>query len=322
MKEGMSKKVIIDCDAGVDDALALILAFHSAELEVKAITGVNGNVPLDRVFENIQKVLSLIRPRPEPVIARGAGRPLKGEAVYASSFHGEDGLGGARILRNEKEEYWRVFSGQADELILEMARQYPGEVTLVATGPLTNVARGLKRDPEGMKRLREVVVMGGAVRTRGNITAFAEFNFFVDPEAAMIVLESGLPIVLVPLDVTHQVFLTSRIMEEKIKPIRSPFSAFVVETTGYSSAKERFRPEAELFYLHDPLAVGITIRPDLFSKERLALRVESREGEHYGQVSEVPNGPKIEVCLGVDRKEFLELFISRLSPPTPFKAVS
>ncbi len=312
----MSKKVLIDCDAGVDDALALILAFHSAEMEVKAVTGVSGNVPLDRVFENIQKVLSLIRPHPEPVIARGAERPLRGEAVYASSFHGEDGLGGARILRNEKEEHWRIFSGQADELILEMARQYPGEVTLVATGPLTNVARGLKRDPEGMKRLREVVVMGGAVRTRGNITAFAEFNFFVDPEAAKIVLESGLPIVLVPLDVTHQVFLTSRIMEEKIKPIRSPFSAFVVEATGYRSiagrSGGRFRPEAEVSYLHDPLAVGVTIRPDLVRKERLALRVETQEGERYGHVTEVRGDPKVEVCLGVNAQEFLELFISRL----------
>ena len=309
----MGKKVIIDCDAGVDDALALIFAFHSPELEVRAITAVNGNVPIDRVFENIQKVLSLIEPHPGPLIARGAERPLKGEAVYASSFHGKDGLGGANILRAEGNEPWKIFSGQADELIPEMARQNPGEMTLIATGPLTNVAMGLRRDPEGMKRLKEVVIMGGAVRTRGNVTPFAEFNFFVDPMAAKIVLKSGLPITLVPLDVTHQVFLTSRVMEEKIKPIQSPFSAFVIEATGYQSGNGRFRPEAEVYHLHDPLAVGVTIRPELVRMERLALHVEAREGERYGRVSETEEGPKVDICLGVDAKQFLDLFISKLS---------
>ena len=310
----MIKKVIIDCDVGVDDALALILAFHSPELEVEAVTGVNGNVPLNRVFENIQKVLSLIRPNRPPVIARGAERPLRGDAVYAFSFHGEDGLGGAKIVRKDEKEHWRVFPGRADDLIFETARQHPGEMTLIATGPLTNVALGLQRDPEGMRRLKEVVIMGGAVRTRGNVTPFAEFNFFVDPLAAKIVLESGLPITLVPLDATHQVFLTSRIMEEKIIPIDTPFSTFAVEATGYRSGRSGglFRPEAEVSYLHDPLAVGVTIRPDLVRKERLALRVEAEERERYGHVAEVRGDPKVDVCLGVNAQEFLELFISRL----------
>ncbi len=311
----MNKKVIIDCDVGVDDALALILAFHSPELEVEAVTGVNGNVPLDRVFENIQKVLSLIQPSQSPTIARGAEKPLRGEPVYASSFHGEDGLGGAKIVRKDQEKHWRVSPGRAEDLILEKARQHPGEITLVATGPLTNVALGLQKDPEGMRLLKEVVIMGGAVRTKGNVTPFAEFNFFVDPLAAKIVLESGLPITLVPLDATHQVFLTSRIMEEEIIPINTPFSVFAVEATGYRSG--RFRPEAEVSYLHDPLAVGVTIRPDLAQKERLALRVEARKGEKYGHVTEVRGDPKVDVCLGVNSEEFLELFISRLSPPSP-----
>ena len=307
------KKVILDCDVGVDDALALILAFHSPELEVRAVTGVSGNVPVDRVFENIQRVLSLIRPNSRPFIARGAEGPLKGKAVYAHSFHGKDGLGEATILREEKEDPWKAFSGRADELIVEMARQDPEGMTLIATGPLTNVALALQRDPEGMKGLREVVIMGGAVRSGGNITPFAEFNFFVDPLAAKIVLESGLPIILVPLDATHQVFLTSEVIEEKVNPIQTRFSAFVVEATGFHSIRRRFRPEAEVFYLHDPLAVGVAIRPDLVRRERLALRVETGEGERYGQVTEAGEGPKIEVCLGVDAKEFLELFISRLS---------
>jgi len=309
----MCTRVIIDCDVGVDDAIALILAFRSPELEVKAITGVNGNVPLDQVFENIQKVLSLIESHHKPLIARGAGSPLKGEPVYAYSFHGEDGLGGAKIIQKAGREHWQIFSGRAHELIPEMANQHPGEIVLIATGPLTNVALGLQRDPGGMRRLKKVVIMGGAVRTRGNITPSAEFNFFVDPWAAKIVLESGLPILLVPLDVTRHVFLTPQIMEDRVKPIGHSLSRFVVAATGYDSIKQQFRPMAKVFHLHDPLAVGVVIDPTIIRKENLALRVETQGGEHYGRVLEEQGGPRVEVGVEVSSERFLELFLSRLS---------
>ncbi len=302
---------MIDCDVGVDDALALILAFHSRELEVKAVTGVNGNVPLEQVFENIKKVLSLIQPLNKPIIAKGADRPLKGKTIYAHSVHGKDGLGGARIERAEGEEWWQFFSGPADELITKMARQYPEELTLIATGPLTNLALALKRDQEGMKKLKAVAIMGGALRTNGNITPHAEFNIFSDPLAAQIVLESGLPITLVPLDVTHQVSLTPQWMEERVTPIKSSISKFVIEATGYDLIMRQFRNK-ELIHLHDPLAVGAVVDPDLVIRERLSLHVETEEGEHYGRTSEVDEGPKVGVCLGVDAKGFLELFLSRL----------
>ena len=186
----MVKKVMIDCDVGVDDALALILAFRSSELTVKAVTGVNGNVPLNQVYENIQKILSLIRPQQKPLIARGADQPLKGKSVYAHSVHGKDGLGGARIERKEGEEWWQTYLGPADELITKLAHQSPNELTLIATGPLTNLALGIQKDLEGMRLLKEVAIMGGAVRTKGNITPYAEFNIFVDPLAAKMVFES------------------------------------------------------------------------------------------------------------------------------------
>ena len=308
----MKKKVIIDCDVGVDDAFALILAFHSCELEVKAVTGVNGNVPLDQVFENIQKVLSLIHPQHGPLIAKGADRPLKGKAVYAHSVHGKDGLGGAKIERKKGEEWWQIYSGRADELITKMAHQYPNELTLIATGPLTNLALALQKDPEGMRKLKEVSIMGGAVRTKGNITPYAEFNIFSDPLAAKLVFESGLPITLVPLDVTHQVFLTPQVIEEKIKPINNSFSRFVIEAIGYDLNTHRFLRGSELIYLHDPLAAGVVIDPGLVKKERLPLDVEIEEGEHYGHISEVKEGPKVEVCLEVNPEIFLELFVSSL----------
>jgi purine nucleosidase len=308
----MIKKVMIDCDVGVDDAFALIFAFHSPELEVKAVTGVNGNVQLNQVFENIQKVLSLIQPQHKPLIARGAEKPLRGETIYAHSVHGRDGLGGAKIVRREGEEWWKIYPNSGDELITKMAHQLPNELTLIATGPLTNLAMGIQRDLQGMKKLKEIVIMGGAVRTEGNITAHSEFNIFSDPLAAKIVFESGLPITLVPLDVTHQVNLTSQHMEEKVRPIQNPFSQFIIEATGYHSTTRQFR-NREIIHLHDPLAVGVAIDSNLTRKERLSIHVETQKGDHYGKTSEVKEGPKVEVCLEVASEKFLDLFLSRIS---------
>ena len=305
------KKVLIDCDVGVDDALALILAFHSPELEVKAVTGVNGNVPLEQVFENIKKVLSLIQPQRKPLIAKGADRPLKGKTIYAHSVHGKDGLGGAQLGHAGGEEWWQFFPGPAEELITKMARQYPEELTLIATAPLTNLALAIQRDMEGMGKLKEIVIMGGAVRTGGNVTPHAEFNISSDPLAAQIVLESRLAITLVPLDVTHQVSLTPQWMEERVKPIKNSVSKFVMDATGYNSTTHRFR-NRELIYLHDPLAVGVVIDPNLVKKQKLSLHVETQEGEHYGRISEAAKGPKVEVCFDVNAEGFLELFLSRL----------
>ncbi|HUL28871.1 MAG TPA: nucleoside hydrolase, partial [Thermodesulfobacteriota bacterium] len=229
----------------------------------------------------------------------------------AHSVHGEDGLGGAKISREEGKVWWQSYAGPADELITKRARQNSGEMTLIATGPLTNLALAIRKDPEGMRKLREVVIMGGAVRIGGNITPHAEFNFFSDPLAAQIVLESGLPITLVPLDVTHRVSLTSRRMEGRVRPIDNSFSRFVIEATGYDSATHQFR-NRELIHLHDPLAVGVVINPDLVRTEKLSLTVETQEGEGYGKIVEGSGGTEIDVCLGVDAERFLELFLSKL----------
>ncbi len=310
----MKKKVIIDCDVGVDDALALILAFHSPELEVQAVTAVNGNVPLHQVVENIQKVLSLIRPQTKPLIAKGADRPLKGKTIHARSVHGTSGLGGARIELREGEEWWETSSLPAQELIPAMAAKYPDELTLVATGPLTNLALAVQKQPEAMRKLNGVVIMGGAVRTKGNITPSAEFNIFSDPVAADIVFRSRLPMTLVPLDVTHRVSLTPQWMEEKIGVLPNPFFQFLVEVTGYDPIAKKFG-NRELVFLHDPLAVGVVIDPSLVKKEKIPIRVETEEGDRYGEIGEVKEGAEIDVCLGVEASRFLELFFSRLVGP-------
>jgi purine nucleosidase len=309
----MKKKVMIDCDVGVDDALALILAFHSPELDVLGVTGVHGNVSLDKVMVNIEKVLTLLRPSSRPWIARGARRPLQGKPVHAEFFHGEDGLGGAKIPVGEGEDWWEVFLGSADEFIIQMARQHPHEITLIAVGPLTNLALALQRDPGSMKKLKEVVIMGGAVRTKGNITPQAEFNFYVDPLAAKQVLDSGLSLTLIPLDATHQVGLTPEIMEERVEPLRNSLSRFLVEATGYDPSEKHFRGGRKVSFLHDPLAVGAVIDPGLVRKEELSVSVEAKEGEFYGRSYEVPRGQKnTEVCLEVNRERFLGLFLTRL----------
>ncbi len=305
------KKVIIDCDAGVDDALALILAFHSPELDVKAVTGVNGNVPLERVFENIQKVLSLIQPKNKPLIAKGAHQPLKGKPLYAHSVHGQDGLGGAEIEREDGKEWWQFYPRPADELITKVARQYPYEMTLIAIGPLTNLALALQKDPEGMRNLKEIVIMGGAVRTGGNITSYSEFNIFSDTLAAEKVLGSRLSMTLVPLDVTRQVSLTAQRMEQRVTPLNNSFSKFAIEATGYDSTRNQFRNK-ELIHLHDPLAVGVVVDPDLVRKERLGIGVKTQDGPYYGRTFETREGPNVEVCLEVNAMRFLELFLSRL----------
>jgi inosine-uridine nucleoside N-ribohydrolase len=306
------KKVIIDCDVGVDDALALILAFHSPELEVKAVTGVNGNVPLEMVFTNIQKVLSLIRPKHKPLIAKGADRPLKGQALYAHSVHGESGLGEAKIDLKKGKKWWEVFPGHASELITKIAHEFPHQLTLIAIGPLTNLAIGLQKDVEGMKKLKEIVIMGGAVRANGNVTPYAEFNIYVDPLAAKIVFGVGLPIILVPLDVTHQVCLTPSLIEKRIRPTDNPFSNFTIDAIGYDLHHGKFRSGTDLFYLHDPLTIGAVIKANLLKKERLRLNIETQEGDRLGQTLETEGSPNIEVCLEVDSKGFLNLFLSRL----------
>ena len=311
----MKEQVMIDCDAGVDDALALILAFHSPELEVKAITAVNGNVPLAMVYANIRRVLTLLKPANKPLIAKGAEKPLAGEAVYAYDVHGECGLGGAKIRETGKKEWWVTYPGPAHELICELLRREPGKLTLIAVGPLTNVALALEHDPHAMKGLKEILIMGGAVRTKGNVTPFAEFNIYVDPFAAQRVFASGIPISLIPLDITHRVGLDGQIMQNRIGLLHNPFFRFLREATGYDPVCQRYYGGRSVFYLHDPLAVGAAVSKDLIEYEDLAIEVNTEKGDHFGQTQEVISGGREKVRVGteVDAQKFLDLFISRMS---------
>lgn len=307
----MRRRVILDVDTGVDDALAIMLAVRSAELDILGITTVSGNVPVARATANTLLVLDVLGAPDIPVVA-GAGAPLARRGFTAGEVHGGDGLGGvtARYPASAR----RAGEG-ATEFLLEMIRRFPGAVTLVATGPLTNVAAAIRRDREAMQALHGITVMGGAIRVPGNVGPTTEFNFAVDPEAAAIVLGSGLRLRLVPLDVTEQVILT-REAAERAKG-RGTLPAFIREMTAatmdFHAAHEGF----DGMFLHDPLAVGSVADPSLVRTEPLAVAVERRGELTAGMaVADLRRrshaDPTAAVCVEVNAARFLHFFSDRL----------
>lgn len=206
----MPRRVIIDTDPGIDDALALILALQSPELCVDAITTVSGNVHVDLATQNALTVLGLFPLERRPLVAKGADRPLARPLSTAVHVHGDDGLGGLSRLRTAAghRRYPPASTAlsplDAVTCLLDRIRQAPGELTLVALGPLTNLAHALRRDASVVRHLAGVVIMGGAVTVPGNVTPVAEFNVYVDPEAAQEVFSAALPLTLIGLDVDRK----------------------------------------------------------------------------------------------------------------------
>ena len=216
------QRILLDTDTGVDDALAIILALNSPELKVEAITSVSGNVHVDLCTRNLLMTLEAIGVGEYPVCAKGEPQPLIKPLVTAAHVHGSDGLGDAtQLLRDDGSRLYpdpesRLAAISAVDLIIELAGRYPDELVLVPVGPLTNIAKAIIKHPARMRRIREIVLMGGAFETYGNVTTTAEFNIFADPHAAQLVLDFGVPITVVPLDVTHQVMLTGKRLNAEI----------------------------------------------------------------------------------------------------------
>ena len=263
------RNIILDTDIGVDDAFALAYAARTQRL--LAITTVFGNVTVEQAVKNAR--LFCQKMQIEAPVFRGCSRPLaQAPTSPATQVHGSDGLGG--VFANS-------FSGEADnavDFIIRTINAYPDEITLVAIGPLTNIASAINQAPEMITRVKEVVMMGGAFGTSGhagNVTPFSEFNIWKDPHAADQVLSSALPIVLVPLDVTHQVLISG----EAIRALRQPvLEAISRRYLDYSLQKERFEGMA----LHDTLTVSWLVNPAWFGVVRSPLRVIT-EGIASGQ---------------------------------------
>jgi purine nucleosidase len=307
----MRRRVILDVDTGVDDALAIMLAVRSPELEVLGITTVSGNVPVARCTANTLLTLEVLDTPNVPVVS-GAAAPLAREAFTAAEVHGSDGLG--NVTARYPTPLRQATQG-AVGFLLEMIRRFPGELTLVATGPLTNVAMAIQQDREAMRGVHGITVMGGAIRVPGNVGPTTEFNFAVDPEAAAIVLGAGLPIRLVPLDVTEQVVLSREAVEEG-RGI-GKLQAFIRDMTAATMAFHREHEGFDGMFLHDPLAVGVVADPSLVRAQPMAVAVERRGELTSGMaVADLRRRsratPTASVCVEVEAARFLHNFTQRV----------
>jgi inosine-uridine nucleoside N-ribohydrolase len=261
-------RVIIDTDPGVDDALALLLAMRSPELKIEAITPVAGNVPLDLTLPNALRMVE-IAGRTDIPVAAGARAPLMRRLVTASYAHGENGLGGAVF----PEPTTKPVATPAAEIIRQIVRKYPGEVTLITIGPLTNIATALNADPDLAGMVRALVMMGGSL-SGGNITPAAEFNVYVDPEAARIVFQSGIPVTMVGLDVTRRTSLTDEHVRT-LEAAQNPVSQAAAKIGRNAINHNRERGYLVGPNMHDSLAVAGFLDPAILKLQDYYVDVET-----------------------------------------------
>ncbi len=321
----LTTPMLIDTDPGIDDALAMLLALSSPEISVEAITTVAGNVTVELGTANVFRILDIVRPARRPRVARGAAAPLKRPLVTAAHVHGEDGLGNLhRLLEPDGRPRYPgptvglEMLGAAD-LILETAERYPGRLVIVALGPLTNLALALERDAARLRLAERIVVMGGAVAVPGNVTPAAEFNLYVDPEAAAAVFNAGLPIELIPLDVTRQVLLTRAALGEALGRVPGRRARFVEDFSTFGFDFADAHGERGIV-LHDPLAMAVAVEPGLVGFEPFHVDVECEgaitRGMTVADRREIPahrrKAPNCRAALRVDVERSLQFFLERV----------
>jgi len=324
-----AKKVIIDTDPGTDDALAILLALNSSELDVRALTVVPGNVTAQQGLENALKLASLTN-RCDIPVAGGAQHPLFQKLITAELWHGANGLANVELPASKCKADPRF----GPDLIIELVHAYPHEITLVPVGPLTNIALAIQKDPGIVPLVREVILMGGSIKG-GNVNASAEANIYNDPEAAQLVFQAGWPLTMVGLDVGDKT-LFSRKQLEQLGKTHGPVNDFIYGVTKFLvELSEKFGDSGTPMY--DPLAVGVAIDAELVTAPAMHVDVETRgeftrgetvanrrneiernvlrhiaDGDRYvieGLDTVVPNA---KVCIDVKADKFLELFVSRL----------
>lgn len=316
------RRFILDTDGGVDDALAILYALASPEVELAAITTVHGNVGVDSATRNVLEVLRIGGGLEPPVpIAIGASAPLRRSLVAARDVHGHDGLGG--WMRGRADAPSGLRHGESAEvLICRLARQHPGEITLVLVGPSTNAALALRHDPEGFGMLREVVVMAGAIEGPGNITPAAEFNAFADPDALRELVRWGgdvaVPVVMVTLDITSRIVITPEEWDAWIAGRRDERAEFLRTIAAHVFGFYREISGREQLHPHDPLAMAVSVDRTLGRFERMVVDVETT-GEITAGMTVADRrrrkgiGPgNLEICRQVDEARFLELFRERV----------
>lgn len=295
-----ARPVLIDTDPGIDDALALLLAWGSPEIAVEAITTVAGNVSVDVATTNVFRLLALRRPPARPAVGRGAERPLVRPLVTAVRYHGADGLGDLA----DWPPVTMTLDGPGVELIAATARRRAGRLTVVALGPLTNLALALEADRAALGGIERVALMGGAVDVPGNVTPTAEFNMHVDPEAAARVFGAGVPLDVVPLDATRQAALERRDLEAWLARRPGPLASRILAFSARG-----FRLDGGAMHLHDPLAMGAAIDPDVVGWERVRLEIGAD-----GETRRAAGPPNCRIAVSVDRSRFIPMFLERLCP--------
>jgi inosine-uridine nucleoside N-ribohydrolase len=322
---GASRKVIFDTDPGSDDAMALMLALNSPELDVRAITVVPGNVTAQQGLENALRMVSLAN-RCDIPVAAGAQHPLFQKLITAEFWHGKNGLANVDLPPSK----CKVDSHYGPDLIIDMVHAAPHEITLVPVGPLTNIALAVLKDPSIVPLVKEVVLMGGSI-SGGNVNAAAEANIYNDPEAAQIVFQAGWPLTMVGLDVGDKTLLSRKHLAQ-LGETHGPVNDFIHAVAAYLIAlSEQFGSGGTPMY--DPLAVGVAIDATLVKAPAMHVDVETRGEFSRGETVANRRGlvernvlhgdryiiegldkvePNAKVCVDVDAERFLQLFVSRI----------
>ncbi|MFC4668391.1 nucleoside hydrolase [Seohaeicola nanhaiensis] len=307
------RKIIIDTDPGQDDAVAILLAFASPEdIEVLGITAVAGNVPLPLTSKNARIVCELAG-RPDARVFAGCDAPLSRKLVTAEHVHGKTGLDGPSL----PDPTMSLAEGHAVDFIIDTLRTEPaGTVTLCPLGPLTNIATALQKAPDIAGLIQEIVLMGGAYFEVGNITPTAEFNIYVDPEAADIVMKSGVKLTIVPLDVTHKALVT-KARNDAFRALGTPVGVAVAQMTDFFERFDKEKYGSEGAPLHDPCVIAYLLQPDLFTGRFVNVEIETQSPLTLGMTVAdwwgVTSRPRNATFLGdLDAQGFFDLLTSRL----------
>lgn len=307
----MTTKIILDCDPGHDDALALMLALANPEIDLLAVTTSAGNQTPEKTLNNAMRLLTLMHHQEIPV-AGGNRTPLLKPLETAGNVHGKSGLDGADLPDPD----FAVQPLTAIELMAQTLRQSPTPVTLVVTGPMTNAALFLRVYPELKEKIEQIVYMGGAMGL-GNWTPSVEFNIYVDPEAAKIVMNAGIPLVMAPLNVTHQ----AQILKPEIEAVAQIDNPVAHAFYGLLNFFERYHEAPKWGFkgapLHDPCTITWLIHPEWFTSERMNVDVETAgeltRGETVCDYYELTGKPKnTEVLLGIQREKFIQFIMDSL----------
>ncbi|AXH61816.1 nucleoside hydrolase [Providencia huaxiensis] len=302
-------KIIIDCDPGVDDAVAIFLALASPEIELIGITTVAGNVELEKVHSNARQLLALANRQDIP-LAKGCERPLMSKSGSKTHVHGTDGLAGVLLPASDYQNY----SGHAVDFIIDTVMSNPGEITLCTMASLTNIAVAIIKEPKLVDNVKDIVVMGGAAFTQGNITPAAEFNFYVDPHAAHIVFDSARHITMLGLDVTSKADIRAGLCSPLEK------GGLIAQTVA-----EMCRRYAEFDpFLHDPCVIAYLIKPEIFSGVDGSITIEYESNKLFGHsfaytsttINHDPkakyNEAKCKIITDVDTSKLISLITERI----------